>query len=106
MMARFRPPPREPQRFRKSDPARLPAKGGDKRLGVVQMAGGRRPAATADDVLDALDRLRVAVTLFDSGERLVYCNAHYNHLFPSLPPADSLLGQTYEELIRLELGGS
>jgi two-component system cell cycle sensor histidine kinase PleC len=74
-------------------------------LGLAQFAGSRRNVATADDVLDALDRLRVAVTLLDPQERLIYCNAHYGYLFPSLPPAESLIGATYEELIRLELDG-
>jgi two-component system cell cycle sensor histidine kinase PleC len=74
-------------------------------LGLAEFAGSRRHAATAEDVLDALDCLRVAVTLFDSQERLVYCNAHYGYLFPSLPPAESLIGATYETLIRLEVEG-
>ncbi len=82
-----------------------PQKVGIRVLGLAQFAGSRRLAATADDVLDALDRLRVAVTVFDSQERLVYCNAHHGYLFPSLPPAESLIGLPYEKLVRLELEG-
>jgi two-component system cell cycle sensor histidine kinase PleC len=55
---------------------------------------------------EALDCLRVAVTLFDSQERLVYANRHYNYLLRSLPARERLIGHTYEQLIRLEvLGG-
>jgi two-component system cell cycle sensor histidine kinase PleC len=52
---------------------------------------------------EALDALRVAITLFDSNERLIYCNRHFNQLFPSRPPRRALYGCTYTELIRLEL---
>ncbi len=54
---------------------------------------------------EALDCLRVAVTLFDSQERLVYANRHYNYLLRSLPARERLVGNTYEQLIRLELLG-
>jgi len=52
---------------------------------------------------EALDALRVAITLFDSNERLIYCNRHFNQLFPSRPPRRALYGCTYKELICLEL---
>ena len=53
--------------------------------------------------LEALDALRVAVTVYDPGERLVYANAHYNYLFRRFPPHRELLGRTYAELVALEL---
>ncbi len=56
-------------------------------------------------MLEALDCLRAAVTLFDSRERLSYSNTHYNYLLRSLPPFKSLIGATYEQLIRLEIAG-
>jgi signal transduction histidine kinase len=56
-------------------------------------------------VLEAMDCLRVAVTLYDSDERLVHLNRHFHYIFRSLPPAPALLGRPYEELIRLELAG-
>jgi signal transduction histidine kinase len=71
--------------------------------------GAARTAAEAAaiDVLpalpEALDALRVAVTLFDSNERLIYCNRHFNQFFPALPPRRSLYGLSYAELIRLKL---
>ena len=49
--------------------------------------------------------MRIAVTLFDSEERLVYSNTHFNYLFRSLPPHESLLGSSYADLIRLEIAG-
>ncbi len=66
-------------------------------------------AGAADDVsvsvLEALDCLRLAVTLFDSEERLIYSNTHFNYLFRSLPPHESLIGASYADLIRLEIAG-
>ncbi len=55
------------------------------------------------DLLAALDCLRVAVTMFDSRERLTYCSQHFNYIFRMLPDREALLGKTYEELIRMEL---
>lgn len=70
-------------------------------VGLVQRA---LPDVSAT-VLDALDRLRVAITIFDASEQLVYCNTHYNYLFRTLPPSESLLGASYESLVRLEIAG-
>jgi len=56
-------------------------------------------------LLRTLDSLRTVITIFDSGGRLLYANAHLNHLFRSFPPRDTLIGKTYEELIRLEIEG-
>lgn len=60
-------------------------------------------ADPAPALLDALDCLRVAVTVYDSAERLTYANAQYNYLFRQLPPRESLLGQTYAKLVAIEL---
>jgi two-component system cell cycle sensor histidine kinase PleC len=57
------------------------------------------------ELLEALDALRVAITLFDSHERLTWCNQHFNYLFRSMPPREELQGLTYAELIRLEVTG-
>jgi two-component system cell cycle sensor histidine kinase PleC len=62
-------------------------------------------AAAMPSVVEALHCLRVALTVFDADERLVFVNEHFNYLFRSLPPRDELIGLTYEELIRLELAG-
>ncbi|MBA2587984.1 MAG: PAS-domain containing protein [Alphaproteobacteria bacterium] len=56
-------------------------------------------------LLAALDCLRCAITIFDSSGRLVHANAHLNYLFRSFPPHRTLLGRSYEELIRLEIAG-
>ena len=56
-------------------------------------------------LLRSLDSLRTAVTIFDRQGRLLYANAHLNYLFRSFPPRDSLIGRSYEELIRLEIEG-
>ncbi len=60
-------------------------------------------AEIAPDVLAALDCLRVAVTLFDSDERLTYCTQHFDYIFRGLPDRELLIGKTYEDLIRMEL---
>lgn len=57
----------------------------------------------SQELLPALDSLRVAVTLFDAAERLTYCSRHFNYIFRALPNRESLIGCTYEELIRMEL---
>ncbi len=59
----------------------------------------------APALLASLDALRVAVTIFDSRDRLVYANAHLNYLLRSLPPQQTLIGKSYEELVRLEVEG-
>src|SRR5579885_2384891 len=57
----------------------------------------------APAVLEAFDALRVAVTVFDAADRLIYCNRHFHYLFPSLPDHSALLGKTYSDLVRLEV---
>ena len=56
-------------------------------------------------LLRSLDSLRTAITIFDRGGRLLYANAHLNYLFRSFPPHASLIGRSYEELVRLEIEG-
>ena len=56
-------------------------------------------------LLGSLDSLRTAITIFDRSGRLIYANAHLNYLFRSFPPRESLIGRSYEELVRLEIEG-
>ena len=56
-------------------------------------------------VVEALHCLRIAITVFDAAERLIFVNEHFNHLFGSMPPRDELIGLSYEQLIHLELAG-
>ncbi len=62
-------------------------------------------AAAEPSVLEALDCLRVAITVFDSDERLIFANQHFTYLFRSLPKRTAPIGLTYEEMIRLEIAG-
>jgi two-component system, cell cycle sensor histidine kinase PleC len=64
-----------------------------------------RDETAAPALIEALHCLRVAMTVFDSQERLVFANRHFNYLFRSLPPREELVGQSYEQLIRLEVAG-
>lgn len=56
-------------------------------------------------LIDALHCLRVAVTVYDARECLIFANQHFNYLFRSLPSRELLWGQSYEQLIRLEIAG-
>ncbi|MBV9550195.1 MAG: PAS-domain containing protein [Alphaproteobacteria bacterium] len=58
-----------------------------------------------DDLLAALDALRIAITIFSADGRLVHANRHLNFLFPTLPPVERLTGERYEELLRRQLAG-
>jgi two-component system cell cycle sensor histidine kinase PleC len=73
---------------------------------VVQLPLAGAAEDVSVSVLEALDCLRIAVTLFDSEERLLYANTHFNYLFRSLPPHEALIGASYADLIRLEIAGS
>ena len=56
-----------------------------------------------DALLETLHCLRVAITIFDADSRLIFASDHLNHIFRKLPPAKSLIGKFYEELVTLEL---
>jgi two-component system cell cycle sensor histidine kinase PleC len=73
------------------------------KLAVLSDAPADAQGFPSPDILAALDCLRVAVTIFDSQERLTYCSQHFNYIFRTLPDRELLLGKTYEELIRMEL---
>jgi two-component system cell cycle sensor histidine kinase PleC len=75
------------------------------RAGVNQAAQTDTMWQEAPSLLASLDALRVAVTIFDAQGRLRYANAHLNHLLHALPPAASLIGKSYEEIVRLEIAG-
>jgi two-component system cell cycle sensor histidine kinase PleC len=72
-------------------------------LHVAQNLRGQTESADPARLLRTLDCLRAAVTIFDSSGRLAYANAHLNYIFRGLPPHQSLIGKSYEEIIRLEL---
>ena len=68
----------------------------------------QRPAESLDEaampsVLEALHCLRIAITVFDADERLIFANQHFEYLFRGLPPRQDLVGQRYDELLRLEI---
>lgn len=59
----------------------------------------------APTVIESMHALRVAITVFDSDERLIFANEHFNYMFRALPRRDELVGQRYEDVMRLELSG-
>ena len=61
-------------------------------------------SAASPALLDALDCLRIAITMYDDDERLTYANQHFDYLFRTLPKRESLLGLRYGEIVRLEAG--
>lgn len=60
-------------------------------------------AAQSPAVLDALDCLRVAITMYDARGRLTYANQHFDYLFRGLPGREALMGVSYGEIVRLEI---
>ena len=52
----------------------------------------------------ALDCLRIAITVYDSSERLIYANQHFDYLFRGLPARGELVGLRYGDIVRLEAG--
>jgi two-component system cell cycle sensor histidine kinase PleC len=61
-------------------------------------------AAASPALLDGLDCLRIAITMYDADERLTYANQHFDYLFARLPKRDALMGLSYAEIVRLEAG--
>ena len=59
-------------------------------------------AAPSPALLDALDCLRIAITMYDAEERLTYANQHFDYLFRTMPKREALMGLTYGEIVRLE----
>src|SRR5579871_3467240 len=77
---------------------------GDRVQNVTATAWGESTVDQgAEALFETLHCLRVAITIFDADSRLVFASAHLNHIFRRLPPAQSLVGRFYEELIALEL---
>jgi len=64
------------------------------------------PAALPEGLLaGALDCLRIAITVYDADERLIYANQHFDYLFHALPKRGALLGLCYGDIVRLEAAG-
>ena len=66
---------------------------------------GRESPRPEDEADDVLRNIRTGVLTVDADGRLLYANAHLNYLFRSFPPRETLIGKSYEELIRLEIEG-
>ena len=54
-------------------------------------------------LVEALNCLRVAITIYDSNQQLIYTNQHFGYLFRALPRRESLIGMSYDALVRLEV---
>ncbi len=67
--------------------------------------GAAQALAESALVPEALDALRLAITVFDGEMKLVYVNRHFNYLFRSMPDRETLIGASYAEMIRLEILG-
>jgi two-component system cell cycle sensor histidine kinase PleC len=61
------------------------------------------PIAKPESIIDAFDKLRVAVAIFDRDDRLTYCNTHFRYVFQSFKTLDRLVGKTYKDLLRCKL---
>lgn len=61
------------------------------------------PAPEPAFLPQALDALRLAITVHDAALKLVYANRHYNFLFRAMPAREALIGLDYAALVRLEV---
>lgn len=60
-------------------------------------------AAASPALLDALDCLRIAITMYDANERLTYANQHFDYLFRAMPKRETLIGVTYGDIVHREV---
>ncbi|MCZ6895035.1 MAG: PAS-domain containing protein [Gammaproteobacteria bacterium] len=51
----------------------------------------------------AFDNLPIGIAVFDAGDILVYCNACYRRIYPSLSRIDKIGGLRFEDILRLKL---
>lgn len=64
---------------------------------------GDGASVTSDPILQGLDALRIGIAVFDSEDRLVYCNQHYRYIYRSFATVEELQGRSFEEILRLLL---
>jgi len=55
---------------------------------------------SSDEVIGALDHLRIGMAIFDSDDRLVYHNGHFRYMYMSLEDVETIDGWTFEQLLR------
>lgn len=70
-------------------------------LRALSHARSAEPAP--EPLLEALDSLRVGITIYDDERRLVFANAHMAYIFRQFPPLADLIGLPYADIVRLEL---
>ena len=51
-------------------------------------------------IASAFDCLRIALTVFDRGDRLIYANQHFRYLFRCFKRIEPLLGLSFEDILR------
>ena len=61
--------------------------------------------AASPALVEAFNCLRVAITVYDFDQRLIYANQHFDYLFRDAAAPRIADRQTYERLLRLEVGG-
>lgn len=62
------------------------------------------PVATRagiDALIAGLDNLRVGIVVFDSREKLVYCNEHFRYIFRALEDLATLEEMAYQDILQL-----
>src|SRR6478735_217599 len=85
--------------------AHYPVPSGESVVGQQAQIARVQQTANAEALLRNLDGLRSVITIFGPDHRLLFVNAHINYLFRSFPPYLTLIGKSYEEMIRLEIDG-
>ncbi len=56
-------------------------------------------------VFGALDALRTGIALFDTEDRLIYCNEHFRYVYRSFENVEQLVGMTYGEILEMIVEG-
>ena len=56
-------------------------------------------------VFGALDALRTGIALFDTEDRLIYCNEHFRYVYRSFETVEQLVGMTYGEILEMIVKG-
>lgn len=62
---------------------------------------GLAPGIALEDVVGALDSLRVGVAVWDQADTLIYCNEQFRYFYRTIQSLTDILGRRYEDLLRL-----
>jgi signal transduction histidine kinase len=68
---------------------------------AAMQANAEHAAFSDERIAAAFDCLRIALTVFDRGDRLIYANQHFRYLFRCFKRIEPLLGLSFEHILRV-----